>query len=334
MTRITPTMESAVRRYAAMALAWWIGAAVVIAATVSATSVMIVRVRHARAVESLQANAPPPGPKSDEYLDPSRTVSQSVPHRRRGLFERIEARSYDQRHMGKDAGDHVGFLSADTWLKYENVDFGPGANWFSASVTVSDQLAGNTIEVRLRDPRGPILAALPVESTGGWGNFTSQVAPMTSIAGVHDIYLTFSGGDSVADLAWFKFTRTPRDATATLPAHSYDATFGARDHRDSVGSLDEGHWLRFGGLDFGPGVSSFTADLAVPQQYAGKIIEVRLERPDGPIIGELRTRATGGWDNPRPQTTSLRPTSGIHDVYLTFRGGQGAGDLFSLRFSR
>ena len=257
-----------------------------------------------------------------------------MPHPRRALFERIEARSYDQRHMGKDAGDHVGFLSADTWLKYENVDFGPGANWFSASVTVSDNLAGNTIEVRLRDPRGPILAALTVESTGGWGNFTSQVAPMTPISGVHDIYLTFSGGNSVADLAWFKFTRTPRDASETIAARTYDACYGARDHRSSVGSLDEGHWLRFGGLNFAQPVTTFSAELSVPRDHAGKFIDIRLDSPEGAVIGTLRPRATGGWDSPTPQSTPIRSTSGAHDVYLTFRGGQGVCDLYSVRFAR
>jgi hypothetical protein len=157
---------------------------------------------------------------------------------------------------------------------------------------------------------------------------------MTPISGVHDIYITFSGGNSVADLAWFKFTRTPRDGSQTIPARTYDACYGARDHRASVGSLDEGHWLRFGGLNFAAPVTTFSAELSVPPDRAGKFVEIRLDSPDGPVIGALGTRPTGGWDSPTLQSTPIQPTSGAHDVYLTFRGGAGVGDLYSIRFSR
>jgi len=251
------------------------------------------------------------------------------------LFRNIEALAYDQRKNGKDFQDHVGFLSADTWLRYERVDLGAGATFFTAYVAVADEFAGNTIEVRVGRPDGPIIAALPVAGTGGWGDYACQVAPVTPTGGVRDLYVRFSGGNSVGNLRWLKFSRTPRDATATIAAKSYDAMSGAHDHADKIGYLDEGDWVRFGGLDFGSaGVNGFTAEISVPDDHAGRTIEIHLDAPTGPQIGSLTVATTGAWDSPSYQTTPVSFATGVHDVYLTFHGGNGAGDLYSVKFTR
>lgn len=332
-----PSLTALARTYRRAAMAWWLGAGLLVLGTAAVTSVRVAQIRHAATAKARAIDASEPGisrQSADDYLDPAHTTTQTVPHLPRVLFQRIDALSYDQRHRGTDAAGHVGFLSPNAWLKYANVDFGPGANWFSASVAVSDRSAGNTIEVRLRDPRGPIIAALDVQSTGGWGYFQSQLAPMTPTSGVHDIYLTFSGGNSVANLAWFKFTRTPRPAIERITARSYDACYGTRDRDDSVGALDEGHWIRFGGVDFGAGVKSLAAELSVPPDHAGRVVEVRLDGLTARPLAELKTKSTGDWDAPQAQSTTFPQVAGVHDVYLTFRGGNAVCNLFSIQFSR
>jgi hypothetical protein len=331
------SLTALARTYRRAAKAWWLGAGLVVVATAAATSVRIVQIRHASTATARANDASERGvarESTDDYLDPAHTTAQSVPHPRRVLFERIDALSYDERHRGGEAAGHVGFLSPNTWLKYANVDFGPGANWFSAFVAVSDSSGGNTIEVRLRDPRGPIISALEVQSTGGWGFFQSQLAPMTPTSGVHDIYLTFSGGNSVANLAWFKFTRTPRPATERIAARTYDACYGTRDRDDSVGALDEDHWIRFGGIDFGTGVKSLSAELSVPADHAGRFLDVRLDGLTATPVAELQTKSTGDWDTPQVQSTTFPQIAGVHDVYLTFRGGNAVCNLSAIQFSR
>jgi hypothetical protein len=163
------------------------------------------------------------------------------------------------------------------------------------------------------------------------------VAPITPTPGVHDVYLTFSGGNSVGDIKWFKFSRTPRDAAdAEIPAKHYDAMLGIRDHEDKIGYLDEGKWVRYGGVDFGaePGTTKFAAELACPANRAGNYIEVRLDSPTAPPVAQLKVKSTRSWDVTGTQSTPMSPTCGLHDVYLTFRGGRGVADLYSIRFSR
>jgi len=271
---------------------------------------------------------------------PGVIIRRHTPHDPRILFEPIAALSYEERCMGNDDKEFVGLLSPDTWLKYEAVDFGPapGANWFSATIAVTDAFAGRIIEVRLDGPRGPIISALRVESTGGWFEFAAQVAPMTPTSGVRDVYLTFSGGNSVGNLRSFKFARTPRAAVGVdIPARQYDAMSGIRDHTDKIGQCDTGHWVRYGGLDLRDaegGINSISIDLACPEDYAGKVIEIRFDSLSAAPAGELTVESTGGWGKSETQSTPLKPTTGIHDVYFTFRGGAAVGDIYSIRFDR
>ena len=268
-------------------------------------------------------------------LDPA-TRPATRPATPRTLFNRIDATTCDARRGGRNAGTHMGYLSRDTWLQYRSIDLGAGATLFTACVAVSDRMAGNTIEVRLREPTGPIIAALRVEPTGGWGRFLCQVAPVADIAGVHDVYLTFSGGDSVADLAWFKFTRSLVPATDTaIAAISYDALHGVTDAGHHLRQLDTGDWVRYGGLDFGTGVTTLAAELAAPVGSGGRAIEVRLDAPDGAVVAKLPVESTGGWATPAWRSVRMAtPISGLHDVYLTFAGGTGVAELHAIRFMR
>lgn len=85
-------------------------------------------------------------------------------------------------------------------------------------------------------------------------------------------------------------------------------------------------------MDFGAGVTGFRAHAAVPFAYAGKQIEVRLDGVSGPLLGTLTVAGTGDWGNPVAQDTKVSGTTGVHDLYLAFRGGYGVGNLDWITF--
>jgi cytochrome c len=67
-----------------------------------------------------------------------------------------------------------------------------------------------------------------------------------------------------------------------------------------------------------------------PSQYQAKggKIEVRLDSQTGALLGEsesIRPTADGA---PVRLRTVLRPTSGVHDVYVVFRNPDAKGDGF------
>ncbi|NLY44118.1 MAG: carbohydrate-binding protein, partial [Clostridiaceae bacterium] len=49
-------------------------------------------------------------------------------------------------------------------------------------------------------------------------------------------------------------------------------------------------------------------------------IELRLDSADGEVIGTLPIGFTGGWDNWVTKTTSISGVTGVHDLYMIFKG--------------
>ena len=80
------------------------------------------------------------------------------------------------------------------------------------------------------------------------------------------------------------------------------------------------------------GIAAVTFSAVAPSQYQAKggKIEVHLDSPTGPLLGESELiRPTAGVGaTPSLLRTALTPTSGLHDVYLVFRNPDAKGDGF------
>jgi cytochrome c len=80
------------------------------------------------------------------------------------------------------------------------------------------------------------------------------------------------------------------------------------------------------------GVAAVTFVAVAPARYQAKggKVEVHLDSPTGPLLGETETirPTTDSTAPPSRLRTALRPTSGLHDVYLVFRNPNVTGDGF------
>jgi alpha-L-rhamnosidase len=102
--------------------------------------------------------------------------------------------------------------------------------------------------------------------------------------------------------------------------------------KGAVGHINEGDWLRYDSVNLS-GKRTFEVNIGVDPAFSGKTIQLRLDSPDGPVVSELVVSGTGGWDRFHLQEAPMKSTAGIHDIILTFRGGNGVGDIQSIRFS-
>ena len=103
-----------------------------------------------------------------------------------------------------DANPHAGwktkFGSANSWVRFNNVDFGKGAQ---KKVDVRAKTSGKgTLEVRLDKPDGPLLARVRVGNGVDW-NTTSASAKKIP-AGVHDLVVIQVGTEPV-EVDWLGF---------------------------------------------------------------------------------------------------------------------------------
>lgn|GEM_PF-2506149 len=106
----------------------------------------------------------------------------------------------------------------------------------------------------------------------------------------------------------------------------------------TIGSIENGDWVRYGSVNLGNGYTSIAAKLAVPIALSGHEIEVRLDSPSGTLIGTIKTigstHGEAGWSTFSDSAVPLSGASGVHDIYLVASGGQQSlGNIDSIRFS-
>jgi hypothetical protein len=84
--------------------------------------------------------------------------------------------------------------------------------------------------------------------------------------------------------------------------------------------LDSHNWVKYSSVYFDASLDKVHVTYATDAggKYAEIHIEFRLDEPKGPIIGEVVTQSTGGWNKFVTASGSVRGvTSGVHDVYVT-----------------
>jgi glucuronoarabinoxylan endo-1,4-beta-xylanase len=125
-----------------------------------------------------------------------------------------------------EGGANVGYIDNGDYLCYQKIDFGKGFPYFEARV--ASATAGGNIEIRLDSTTGTLIGKLSVTSTGGWQDYVTKACAVTGAAGVHDLYLVFTGGAGyLLNINWFRFTEktvvTQNDTPVPTPIPSLAA---------------------------------------------------------------------------------------------------------------
>ncbi|UQZ37595.1 arabinoxylan arabinofuranohydrolase [Paenibacillus sp. PK3_47] len=101
-----------------------------------------------------------------------------------------------------------------------------------------------------------------------------------------------------------------------------------------VTALTDGSWAAIAGVDFGhPGASEVRVSVAGGDQPS--IIELRLDQPDGELIGTVNV-AAGSGEKAAELSAKVSGAEGTHDLYLVFRGegGKQLLQLYRWQFSK
>ncbi len=98
-----------------------------------------------------------------------------------------------------------------------------------------------------------------------------------------------------------------------------------------VTQISDGDYIRVMNVDFGAGAAAFDARVA-SGAAAGGTIELRLDGTAGTLAGTCTVPPTGGWQTWADVACAVTGATGIHDLYLVFKGG--SGDLFNVNWWR
>ncbi|WP_438025758.1 glycoside hydrolase family 43 protein [Sorangium sp. So ce233] len=115
------------------------------------------------------------------------------------------------------------------------------------------------------------------------------------------------------------------DPYARVEAETFNAQSGIETEPCEEGgmnlsNINDGDWVRLRGVDFGEGAESFSARVASAGE--GGSIELRLDAPDGMLVGTCAVDATGGWQAWSDVSCAVDGATGVHDLVLVFTGGE------------
>ena len=126
-------------------------------------------------------------------------------------------------------------------------------------------------------------------------------------------------------------------ATSQIQASSYNDEFGLETETTSdssggydVGYADNGDWAHYKSVNFGSGVS--TVNLRTASAGNGGTLEFHTDSVTGTRIGTATIPVTGGWQTWTTVSAPIAGATGVHDLYLVFKGTTSIGNVNWFRF--
>ena len=157
-----------------------------------------------------------------------------------------------------------------------------------------------------------------------WGNqmFSYTLAPYSGAT------FTWTGTQSSSG---YQFP-----AQLQLQASSFNTVSGLQTETttDTLGGYDIGYasggaYAVYQNVNFGAGFTNVSVREA---SYGGGTLELHVDSLTGPMIGTFPLTSTGGWQVWQTIQASVTAVSGVHDLYVVYRGGSGLGNLNWFQF--
>ena len=91
-----------------------------------------------------------------------------------------------------------------------------------------------------------------------------------------------------------------------------------------VGYISPGTCLRYDNVDFGQGMTEFEA--LASSAAGGGIIQIRLDAPDGALLGACNVGHTADWEKWTTYKAAIKNTAGKHTIWLRLVSSLSSGD--------
>ena len=140
--------------------------------------------------------------------------------------------------------------------------------------------------------------------------------------------MNYNPDGTIQKISWWSETGAPQIGTLnpfirteaeTIAWESGIETEKKDKNKVYITDIDDGDFIKVKGVNFGDnGAGVFSANLATALN--GSEIELRIDSLKGTKIGALQVSDTGGRDIWKLESTSINNVSGVHDLFLVFKG--------------
>ena len=125
--------------------------------------------------------------------------------------------------------------------------------------------------------------------------------------------------DYLLNVAWLRPGGAP--GAGRIPAAEFAAQQGVQaapcsEGGECIGWIEQGDWVRYERVDFGQHTGQ--VEIRAASATTGGTIEIRLDRPDGKLVGSCSVPNTGGWQSWSSFNTKIEPVSGTRTICLHF----------------
>lgn len=212
------------------------------------------------------------------------------------------------------------------WLKSEADQVFPASCQTTGGSMLPIRRGGNTVWIA-PDGTSSFKAGSSMTKAGGSADKIRTPAD----EGEYRIYVVDGSGKILSKSS--HILRVSGSSSGT-EAESADYKSGVQTENCSEGGTDvayieDGDYIGFKNVDMTGGES---IDLRIGSNGAEASLEVRIDSPDGKLIGKMNVEGTGGWQKWATQNCTISPVDGSHDLYFVFRGGEGY--LYNLNWWR
>jgi alpha-L-arabinofuranosidase len=185
------------------------------------------------------------------------------------------------------------------------------------------------------DPRGRVHHTGAVYLNGRWLIEASKLDEVLMPAGTIPSWLA-RGGQFLLNVAWLRPGKGEGKA-GRIPAPGFSAKKGTQnapcsEGGDCIGFIEHGHWVRYDRVDFGPRADEI--EIRAASASEGGIIEIRMDSPEGELLGTCSIPNTGDWQSWSSFHAKTKPVTGVKTLCLVFRSNRPQAASMPLWFAQ
>jgi hypothetical protein len=171
------------------------------------------------------------------------------------------------------------------------------------------------------NPKGREHHTGAVYLNGDWLIEAAKLEEVLMPAGTSPAWLTQGDDQYLLNVAWLRLGKGT-GSSGRIPATRYAARNGTKnapctEGGECLGFIEPGHWVRYERVDFGSGAEQM--EIRAASASGGGIIEIRLEQPDGELLGTCPVPNTGDWQTWASFQARIKPVSGTRTLCLVFK---------------
>jgi len=161
-------------------------------------------------------------PVCEEYVTESSLFLAQPPPGYFPLYNRFNVSDVVSYSNVELQANSIGYIDNGDWWSYSNVYFGEAENDSTRiRIRFSKGTNGGTLQVRLGDRNGQIIAEWDPFFTGGWGEYTEATFDIdASVTGLHQVTFVALGVNGLMGLQWWELAPPPPPSTSPTLAPS------------------------------------------------------------------------------------------------------------------